>query len=199
MNRGFSLIEVAVSITIIAILVGMISPLVSRYIDEARVTRAATEAQTIASAMLNFNRDTGKWPIFQPVTGQNPLQITSTSMIYSVLYAPGNLPQRIVDSALWNPATQGSIIDQLENNLPKYSTSGKYAWRGPYLSSTASDPWNNAYLVNASNLAFGVTTVAALVISAGPNQRIETLYTQSIGTGSSAVVAGGDDIIARIR
>lgn len=194
--RGFTLIEVIVVVSIIAVLAMMISPLINRHLDDARITRAASEAQTIATAMLNFNKDTGKWPIFQLPAAS----ITTASAIFTTLYSPGTYPTPSVDTASWAPATsvRGSIRDQLEFNQPLYGTSGKFAWRGPYVTNIGEDPWGNAYVINASNLGFGSTS-AAFVLSAGPDGTIQTTFTQSIGSGSTAIVVGGDDIAARVR
>jgi prepilin-type N-terminal cleavage/methylation domain-containing protein len=193
---GFTLMEMVVTLAIIGFLAAILTPLVNKYIDDARSTRAAQEAQTIATGILNFNKDTGKWPIFQ--SGVN---ITTSSTIYTTLVSPGNPPTCTlanIGCASWASATSASLSTELEFNTPAFTTSGKFAWRGPYITGTGADPWGNTYIVNASNLGFGVNN-AALVLSAGPNGQIETNFTQSIGSGSSAITVGGDDLIARIR
>lgn len=192
-DSGFTLIEMAVTLAIVAILAAVLTPIIGKAIDEARLTRATQEAQTIADAILSFNKNTGKWPIF--TSGAN---ITTSSTIYSILISPGDDPDCSVDCASWLPASRGQLDAILERNTPGYTTSGKFAWRGPYTTSVGSDPWGRAYLVNASNLAFGLNR-AGFVLSAGPNMQVETTYTQNIGSGTSAVTVGGDDIAARIR
>jgi general secretion pathway protein G len=204
-HSGFTLIEMVVALAIVGVLAAILTPLVLKYVDDARVTRAAQEAQTIATAVLNFNKDTGKWPIFT-----NGVGISSTSASYQVLSGPGIYPSCAMGItctvATW--AATGSlsdtISDQLEFNKPggnaafAYTTAGKFAWRGAYLTNTGSDPWGYAYVINAGNLAYGASN-AAFVLSAGPNNVIDTSFAQSIGSGSSAIVVGGDDIIARIK
>src|SRR5437016_41355 len=86
-NSGFTLMEVVVVLVVIGILAAVLTPVVNRYVDDARVTRANQEAQTIADGILNFNKDTGKWPIF--VSGVN---ITTTTAIYQVLSGTGTYP-----------------------------------------------------------------------------------------------------------
>jgi hypothetical protein len=77
-------------------------------------------------------------------------------------------------------------------------------WNGPYFNSQlGSDPWGNQYLVNVSFLdtqagagdAEGSARKAVLVISAGPNQIIETPFSQPV----SGAYIYGDDIVARVR
>ena len=191
------MIEMVVTLAIIGILAAILTPLVTRYVDEARVTRANDEAQSIAKAILSFNKDTGKWPIFQ-----SGASITVTSSTFQVLTSPGAYPGCGTDctAVAWSPAS-GSInpvSDALEFNAEGYTTLGKFAWRGPYITNIGSDPWDNAYVVNAGVLAFGQNK-AAYVLSAGPNAQIETTFSQSIGSGSSAFVTGDDDIVARIK
>jgi prepilin-type N-terminal cleavage/methylation domain-containing protein len=198
-NSGFTLMEVAVVLFIVGILAAILTPLVNRYIDEARITRANQEAQTIADGILNFNKDTGKWPIF--TTGVN---ITTSTVIYQVLSGPGTLPtcSTACGSTEWGGSTD-TISNQLEFNKPggtanAYTTSGKFAWRGPYVTNIGSDPWGDAYIVNSGALAFGLNQ-AGFVLSAGPDNKVQTAFTQNIGSGSAAFVVGGDDIVARIR
>ena len=186
-----------VALGIVAVLAAVLVPIVGNYIGEARVTRANKEAQSIADAILNFNKSTGKWPIFKPPAAN----ITTTTPTYVSLESPGTAPACSVDCTLWLPAAaadKGSISDILERNVPGYTTSGKFAWRGPYLTDVGSDPWGNKYVVAADNLKYGVVR-AGLVLSAGPNGTIETTFAQNIGSGSAAVSVGGDDIVARIR
>ena len=194
-HSGFTMIEIVVTLSIIAILAAILTPVVGKYIDDARITRAASDAQSIATAILNFNKDTGKWPIFT-----SGLNITTTSGTYQVLVGPGDDPACSSCAATWLPASgsRGDLTNILERNTPAYTTSGKFAWRGPYSANIGSDPWGNAYFVNASSLQFGQRK-AAFVLSAGPNSAIETTFSQDIGSGSSAVVIGGDDIAARVR
>ena len=192
-KNGFTLIEIAVVLSIIAIMAGILTPMVGNYIGEARLTRAASETQSIASAILNFNKDTGKWPIFISAG-----TITTSSTIYTTLEGPGTDPTCSGCGSTWLPASRGDVSAILERNAPGYTTSGKFAWRGPYTSNVGSDPWGHRYIVNASGLGFGLKK-AVFVLSAGPNETIETTFDQNTGSGSGAVAVGGDDIVSRIR
>ena len=193
-NRtGFTMIEMVVTLGIVAALAAILTPIVSNYIDQARNTRAGSEAQSIASAILAFNKDTGKWPIFQ--SGTN---ITVSSATFNVLIGPGTNPTCSSCGATWLSANNGDLGNILEQNSPSYGTTGKFAWRGPYITNIASDPWGNKYFVNGPGMAFGQSR-AVFVLSAGPNATIDTIFSQNTGSGASAIVVGGDDIVARVK
>ena len=49
-NKGFTLIELAVVLAIIAVLAAILTPLVTSYIDQARTTRAAADVRATAQA-----------------------------------------------------------------------------------------------------------------------------------------------------
>ncbi len=190
---GFTLLEVVVVLAVLVILVTILTPMVSRLVEEARVTRAELEVVNIGQAIRNFNKATGKWPIFKSGVG-----ITTSSDYYEILLGPGTLPSA-TDSE-WLPALneRGDLEDILGRNVPGYGTAGRFAWRGPYVQELGDDPWGNAYLVSAENLRFGVQK-AGMVISAGPNGQIETTFDQNIGSGAGAVTIGGDDIVGRVK
>jgi prepilin-type N-terminal cleavage/methylation domain-containing protein len=192
-NTGFSIIELVVTMAIMAVLAGLLTPVISNLIDNARVTRAASDAQTIAAAIQNFNKNTGKWPIF--VSGAS---ITTSSTYYEVLIGPGSLPSADTNWLPTDVSKRGSLQDILERNTPGYTTSGQFQWRGPYLATLQADPWGKTYLVNAKALRFGAKE-AGFVLSAGLDGTVNTTFTQSIGSGSSPVTVSGDDIAARIR
>jgi len=59
---GFTMIELIVVITIIAILAGVSIPIVSGLIDEAKKSRAKAEVEELHKAILRFYEDTTYWP-----------------------------------------------------------------------------------------------------------------------------------------
>ena len=62
-ERGFSLLELVTTIAIIAILAGIVTPLVGNMIEEARVNRATSEVKVLAEAIVNLYKDTAQWPL----------------------------------------------------------------------------------------------------------------------------------------
>ena len=194
-DGGFTLVELALVLAIMAILAAALTPILSNTIDDARITKAAGDTESIAQAIRNFNETTGYWPIFK-----SGVAITTSSAMFRTLLSPGDDPAQIAGIGNWlpGPGNRGDLDEILGRNLPEYSTTGSFRWRGPYATSIFSDPWGNTYLVNARAMGFGVFR-AGFVVSAGPNGTIETRYNQNMSSGSNPVQVGGDDIAARIR
>src|SRR5206468_8418349 len=63
-SKGFTLIELAVVLAIIAVLAAVLTPMVTGYLDQARTARAQADVRTIADAIKLYQRDTGRWPVF---------------------------------------------------------------------------------------------------------------------------------------
>lgn len=61
-NRGFTLIELIVVISVIAVLAGIILPTMGAIIDDARAARAVTEVKHIATACLQYEKELGYLP-----------------------------------------------------------------------------------------------------------------------------------------
>jgi len=184
-NRGFTLIEVIVVASIIAILAGILVPMIFNQIDEAKISRAQTECKSISSAMLMFRKETGKWPYYVP----------DCSGTYSTLQTgTGNLP---ASAAGWqinsNAIPFGVIL-----NLPGQGITGalQSCYNGKaqsYLMEDKPDPWGNMYIVNTANF---VTDGPVWVISAGPNGQLET----SVNSPTlNDLIPSGDDIGVRLK
>jgi general secretion pathway protein G len=176
-NKGFTLIEVIVVAAIIAILAGILVPMIFNQIDESKITRAQGDAKAIATAVQLYRTHTGMWPTYDP-TNANP-----TTAYYNALFTDGNRLATVFPSD-----TPGDLADHLSTNAQSkalYAPGGMYEkkWKGPYMTTFPADPWGNAYVVNVWNAN---DTDFVWAISAGPNGKFETAQT------SSAV--GGDDI-----
>jgi general secretion pathway protein G len=154
---GFTLVEVIVVAGIIAILAGILVPLILKEIDEARITRAYADVRSISTAMIILRKDTGKWPDLDG----------ACSSTVTFLYGNGNLPGNLGPTG-FDEGTSVFVDDYLAADA-----AGCYGarWKGPYLASVSPDPWGNAYVVNAD--AFSVNG-PVWIISAGPNGKIDT-------------------------
>jgi general secretion pathway protein G len=172
---GFTLIEVIVVAGIIAILAGILVPLIFKEIDEARTTRTQADMRSISSAIFIMRKDTGKWPTYDGACAVNAA---------TMLAGAGNMPAGAA-AAGFDPTTTIAFDEPLSLHA-----SGCYAnWKGPYVAIVAADPWGNSYISNVSNLA--AAGLPVWILSAGPNGTVDT--------NPNAAVVAGDDIGVRLR
>jgi type II secretory pathway pseudopilin PulG len=223
-NRGIatSLIETVVVIAIVAVIssVAMVSAM--EKIEDAKMSRANADAETIAVSIHSFMQDNGFAPVFKSGDARGP-----EDPFFSVLETQGSDPG-IAESLHWPTKAEDRerLENQLVNNRPSVSAtppgtpyprmgeiswSRSRGWNGPYVATLpSSDPWNNKYFVNVQLLSpKGITKAkdtlglvlgtgqrpAVFVISAGPNRQLETRFDQV----SDAFAAGGDDVVFRIQ
>jgi len=174
-EAGFTLIEVIVIVAILAILAGILAPMIFSQIDEAKITRATADAKSINSAILVFRKDNGQWP--NKDSECNPL--------VTLLAGAGNIPANLAAFG-FDASNKQPFADFLE-----VDDTGCWnnTWKGPYLNNVTTDPWGNAYFLNANN--FEVSGDAVWVYSAGPNGLVES-FAGAMGTG-------GDDIGIRVK
>lgn len=205
-NQGFSLLEVVVVLSVLGALAAMMSPVVFRYIDDANRARTQADVNTIAAAIQQQYKDTGRWAFYK--SGASKMTITSADDAAVLTSSPlctgapaamsCDMTEPEADSgATWGnftTALAGSLTDQLVKNTPSYTK-----WRGPYLDTVpAVDAWGRSYLVNIGKADPGDTTPEIVIaISAGPNGLIETTA-NTIATSGNLTI-GGDDIVARVK
>lgn len=175
-EKGFTLIEVIVVAGIIAILAGILVPMIFKEIDESKKTRASADIRSISSGMFVFKKDTGYWPIKDDVSSYTATLIGGT----------GNPPTDF--NAKWPIATAGNDITF--DSVLLGNDYGYANWNGPYMAGVTADPWGNRYLSNIGVMAAAGTT-PCWIISAGPNGTLET--------GEGVTALAGDDIGLRIR
>ncbi len=172
-EKGFTLIEVLVVAGIVAILAGILVPLILKEIDESRISRAYGDIRSISAAMLVFKKDTGMWPDMD-----NNCQRTVT-----LLRGVGNMPQ---------DASNKGFVNTVESTYNDHlvQTSGCYNnWKGAYIAWVTADPWGNSYITNAD--AFRIDSGPIWILSAGPDGIVDTP-----STGDMLL---NDDIGLRLR
>jgi prepilin-type N-terminal cleavage/methylation domain-containing protein len=215
-QKGFTLLEIIVVLAVIGALAAMLAPVVFRYIDDAKRAQAQNDTNTIASAVQQMYKDTGRWPFYK--NGIGPLKLTTAddpvvlSSNEACGAAAGTAALDLTAPAVGTsgmPATTAlcdSLADQLIKNLPTltgtpYPTNGARPWRGPYLERIpALDPWGRSYLVNIGNADPSAETFATLkwvvAISAGPDGILQTVVSALANSNQQVV---GDDVVARVK
>jgi type II secretory pathway pseudopilin PulG len=195
------LLEVAVVLAVIAILAAILTPIVTSYIDQSRVTRASADVKSIATAYLLHRRDTGFFPVFKPgdqVAG-NP------SVNCQVSGGTAALPTGTNNASWAANCGVASAIGQIANylnlntlGLSTSATGSGTAYRGPYLDGlAATDPWSQPYVVNSIALGANDQTSWAFAISGGPNGGLDSSANQLKANGN--LVTSGDDLTSIIR
>ena len=185
-EKGFTLIEVVVVVAVIAILAAVLTPFITKYIDDSRDAKARNEAQVIGAAMTNFMKDTALWPSRNATGGAVMVLYTGTTTPAAATIFTA-VPPVVPVVANWAGAVAPLDNSLLVNGTGNaYPTVGDLRWKGPYVGSALpADPWGRPYVANVA------ATGPIWVLSAGPNGKIQTAVT--------ATVVLGDDIGFRVR
>jgi prepilin-type N-terminal cleavage/methylation domain-containing protein len=198
-DRGVTLVEATIVLTVAAILAAAAAPVASRTLDRAKLARAADDTKAIKTAIDNF---------IVEFIGFTPFTTTGAAggATVQLLVGDGDTPRTLGagGAAQWddpvNPAA-AQPVDFLERHIVTntpggagaYTTAGVNPWRGSYINAPIDpDPWGNRYAVNSLHLRT-TTTNDVFVLSAGPDEEVNTAFTVNGAT------PGGDDIIAVIR
>ena len=194
-SKGFTLIELAVVLAIIAVLAAVLTPVVTGYLEQARLSRAAADVRTIADAIKLYKADTGVYPFFNTATDADTG--TSAAIAGGSTYVAGSGGSAI---AALSAATATTTLEAyLNSNVKTRSTTaggGRTRFNGPYVGNVDGDPWNNKYYVRVNNLGSDATNWA-FVASAGPNGTLDT--TSPAAKTAAFSVGGSDDIAAPIH
>ncbi len=207
-RRGFTLMEIVIAVAIVAIFAAAISPMVFKHLEDAKLTRAQNETESIATAVLSYYKDTGTWP-YTNVNG--PTGNAVTRAVSSANVATGTGTGAGAGAGNWGSyGTSKMLGDYLYYNNPDddtsttgagadqsgedWGTTGRRSWRGPYVGAYSfDDPWGHAYVVNvryAPGGSYGGTVRhKVFVLSPGPDGVWQTAYSDA-----SVEDIAGDDI-----
>ncbi|MGD9547322.1 MAG: prepilin-type N-terminal cleavage/methylation domain-containing protein [Candidatus Krumholzibacteriia bacterium] len=194
-RSGFTLIEIVIAVAIVAIFAAAISPMVFRHLEDAKVSRAQNETETISTALLGYYKDTGRWPFTNAngPTGNAVSRVVSSTVLPTVA-GPGagagadnwgtfGTAKQLGDYLYYNnPDNDSSATGNNANQANQdWDTNGRNAWKGPYLDNyELTDPWGNGYVINSRYFPGGAYAGAVrhkvFVLSAGPNGTWETPF-----------------------
>jgi type II secretory pathway pseudopilin PulG len=196
-QRGITLVEATIVLTVAALLAAAAAPVASRTLDRAKLARASQDAVAIKTAINTF---VSGFTSFTPFTTTG----TNGGSTVEMLVSDGDIPFTAIGATIWDnvvdpaAATQVDFLERhLVTNTPggagAYTTGGGGPWRGAYINAPIDpDPWGNRYAVNVDYFRTA-TTNDVFVLSAGPDEEINTPFTVNGAT------PGGDDIIAVVR
>jgi len=128
---AFTLLELMVVVAIIAILAGLLFPVIIGALGKAKEKQAAAEARTILMAIKAYRQEYGKWPAQTQATG-DVTYVTNNYLVIQPL-----LGNNILDLANNQTNPKNKIFLNLQvntNNNPDYA--------GNYL-----DPWGIPYVI----------------------------------------------------
>lgn len=180
-SRGVSLYEITAAVAMTGILAAVAVPVVLEKVSEAKSARAVQETDSIYRASVNFQRDTGLMP--------GELEVRATTNASTVLVSSLTAPLPTAGSSgVYTPAgitlnTDGSCATKcldINTFLVSKPTNAQYGnWRGPYLETIATDPFDRAYIFNVRPLVIPEvagtnTTGYGWVLSGGPDRRLDT-------------------------
>ncbi len=179
-QRGITIVEMTVVLSVMFILAGVMSPIVSESVATARAVRAKNDATMIAAGIVNFQKDLSgdaggfgasraaalpELPAVLMTAGTEPITEEAESAPprgghkdASALAqgATDEVPAPVENRRAWLQAGRDRLEDHLVHNRRGYRVRnpGEYGgWNGPYVNAALKgDPWGNSYLVNTAFL-----------------------------------------------
>jgi len=178
-QKGFTLVEAAVAIGIVAILSGIIIPLVMKNLNDAKFARARNDINVIVAAIVSQQKDMGRRPSAQ--NGPN----AADGRVDNIWVSTQNVPAYgavaagapvVAANTFANLFTQ-PVTDGTTNTLfgIPAGAAAEHGYRGPYLGSdmaVKSDPWGHAYVIFGYNANGQISGGPVWVASAGPTGEI---------------------------
>jgi prepilin-type N-terminal cleavage/methylation domain-containing protein len=139
-ERAFTLIEILVVMTLIAILVGIGVPAFTSVMEQARKTQAKNEEQQIIAAVNAFYTEYGKYPLVTADTIINNTSTPSNSDLFFTLRA-------VSGGANAANAVNTRAIVFIQPPVSKDQTTPRSGIKTSATDSTWYDPWGKPYNV----------------------------------------------------
>jgi prepilin-type N-terminal cleavage/methylation domain-containing protein len=139
-ERAFTLIEILVVMTLIAILVGIGVPAFTSVMEQARKTQAKNEEQQIVAAINAFYTDYGMYPLVTADTTINKTSTPKNSDLFFTLRA-------VSGGANAANAVNTRAIVFIQPPVSKDQTNPRSGIKSSTTDSTWYDPWGKPYNV----------------------------------------------------
>jgi len=162
-QNGFTLVEAVVAIGVVAILAGILIPLVMKHLEDARIARAKNDIHVIIAAIASQLKDTGARP--QAAAGPGGADGSGDNLWYSPGPAPRSNDQNLFAAGGQNtlvnlftaPDPQRGLLQQQAETLFGFGAAAagqEIGYKGPYLThdiADKTDPWGRAYVILGYN------------------------------------------------
>ena len=201
-QKGFTLIEAAVAIAVVAILSGIIVPLVIKNLQDSQNARAKNDVQVIAAAVASQIKDTGSRP---SAAGPGGCDGSGAATWNSGGSAPGGFSASNAANTFTNLFTfaKGTATG---DTLFGTTTNTEFSYKGPYLANDVaekSDPWGSSYFILGYNATNQTSNGPVWVVCAGPDKTV-LAGNVSAGSGGGPAVwttttTSIDDIVVRVN
>jgi len=201
-QQGFTLIEAAVAIAVVAILSGIIVPLVVKNLGDSQIARAKNDVQVIAAAIASQIKDTGSRPTAAAAAGKG-------TGVGQVDWHSGTAAGSTMLPATFTLTNNNSFAnlfcsiatDADANLLFGTTASTEFSYKGPYLANDVAaktDPWGTSYVILGYSQTNAATNLPIWVVSAGPNKTIDGATTVALAAALT-VWPANDDIVVRVN
>ncbi len=209
-QRGFTLIEAAVAIAVVAILSGIIVPLVVKNLQDSQNARAKNDIQVIAAAIASELKDTGSRPTKAGTAGSDGTGVTDSNWVSGSGTAPTNVTATSTTNNTFLQifaGLNGSLAASAPQSLFGTTAGNEFSYKGPYLAADVcqkTDPWGHTYCIFGYNANGQTNNSPIWVVCSGPDGTVNTTANAvSTSAGLPAVWTfsgtSADDIVVRVN
>ena len=197
LDRGFTLVELIVVISVIAILMALLFPAFRGVQDQAKKTQAKNDLTQIVTAVSAFYTEYGKYPVADSDQGVEKTFTTSNRQVLDILQSlPGNDPSPTDPSAnKYNPRK----IVFLQPPAVKDDTAGQRRSGVSPSDGNFYDPWATVYRIRIdSDYNNQVANPYGGGGNAGPDPLQQAVVAWSFGKDQTedSDIKAGDDVIS---